>query len=151
MTARFALGIDVGGTSIRAAIVDNLGRIAVQSRRKTPAGMSAQDLVELILDLQAKLFRDASFSSEKLRAIGLALPGLIDSSTGRVIRSVNLPGLEGHSPAIELEKRTGIPAFVLLDRQGNIVKPRNEVKWRTARFFVPEEVLSYLKDLASTK
>ena len=45
----------------------------------------------------------------------------------------------------------GIPAFVLLDRQGKIVKPRNEVKWRTARFFVPEEVLSYLKDLASTK
>ena len=42
----------------------------------------------------------------------------------------------------------GIPAFVLLDRQGNIVKPRNEVKWRTARFFVPEEVLSDLLDVS---
>jgi hypothetical protein len=48
-------------------------------------------------------------------------------------------------------RAVGITAFVLLDRQGKIVKPRNEVKWRTARFFVPEEVLSYLKDLASTK
>ncbi len=85
-----ALGVDIGGTSVKAAIVR--GAHAVATGRSDP--YERPDLAELrraIATAIAQLGADLS----QLNAVGLCLPGLVDHDTGEVVESVNMPALVG--------------------------------------------------------
>ena len=45
----------------------------------------------------------------------------------------------------------GIPALVLLDVRGRVIKPEQAVAWRTASHFTAPEVLRYLTELADAR
>lgn len=44
---------------------------------------------------------------------------------------------------------TGIPALLLLDVHGRVVRPNDPVSWRTARGVTAPQVLDYLRQLAA--
>jgi glucokinase len=78
------LGVDLGGTAIKAELLDDqLGTIAARTAA-TPAGTAALDAV-------ASLGREllAGFEGEVLAA-GVAVPGIVDPAAGRGLHSVNL-------------------------------------------------------------
>lgn len=86
------LGIDIGGTSVKAALLDERGRASMAtsapySRPDTPA------LVEAIRRACRELTPGSSLAG--LRGVGLAVPGLLDASGGEVTASANVPGLVG--------------------------------------------------------
>lgn len=85
------LGLDIGGTHCRAALVDARGVIVGQVRRRaTPA--SAAGLARRVREL-----RDECVAASGLTptVVGVGLPGWRDRSTGVMRRAVNLPFLEG--------------------------------------------------------
>lgn len=107
----FTIGIDLGGTSIRAAAIDPEGRIV--SLRRAPTPRSADDFREWIVDAVHQLRKETAHDTAV--AVGLALPGVLDAKRGMVNRCVNLPFLEGRELRDELSVRTGLAVTVMTD------------------------------------
>jgi glucokinase len=79
-----AIGIDIGGTKIAGAVVDELGAIVRSERVPTPAGDSAaleDAVVRMILGLSA---------SEPVAAVGVAAAGFIDAAQSTVYYAPNI-------------------------------------------------------------
>jgi glucokinase len=86
VTKRAVLGIDVGGTSIKARLVDSDGLVAGDWRRQTPSGdASGEQTVSIVAELLA-----VARAETVVDAIGVVVPGIVDELSGVCIRAVNL-------------------------------------------------------------
>jgi len=80
------LGIDVGGTSVKARLVDSDDTILGQWREPTPSGDGdAAQTVALIAGLVER-----ARALGPVDAVGLAIPGIFDETTGTSVHAVNL-------------------------------------------------------------
>jgi glucokinase len=99
-------GIDLGGTKIQAAIVDDDHSVLGSARRSTPTTGGPP---EIAAEMEAAL-RDAAKAAEMepaaLVGVGVGSPGTIDA--GSVTSARNLPGWQGAFPlAATLERALG--------------------------------------------
>ncbi len=86
-----ALGIDVGGTSIKVRLVADDGRVLEEQRVPTPReDPQATALAELVATLGQRARTVARRRGTELGAIGLVVPGVVDEDAGRSVLSVNL-------------------------------------------------------------
>ncbi len=85
--ARTVLALDIGGTKIAAGVIDEAGQILNMISRPTPNGSpeTTFNAVEAAIDL---VLAD---SDTQVEAIGIASPGPVDLTTGRV-SPINIPG-----------------------------------------------------------
>ncbi|MGD0454905.1 MAG: ROK family protein [Solirubrobacteraceae bacterium] len=86
-------GIDLGGTKIQAAIVDDVQNVLGSARRATPTEGGPADVaaeMEIALRDAAKA---AELDTASLAGVGVGSPGTIDA--GNVTSARNLPGWEG--------------------------------------------------------
>lgn len=81
-----SLGIDIGGTSAKVALVTENG--VVTGRSVQYASPSATELIRAI----AGTLPPGALQAD---AIGLCVPGRLDPSRSRVVQSLHVPGLEG--------------------------------------------------------
>ncbi|MCM2257063.1 MAG: ROK family protein [Vicinamibacteria bacterium] len=95
------VGLDVGGTFLKAGLVDAAGTV-LERRREPIAGHDGQ---ALLAQLEAVT---RSFGSTP-RAVGVGLPGFIDRRTGVLHGVPNLRALEGVALGRELSDRLGVP------------------------------------------
>jgi glucokinase len=79
-----AIGIDIGGTKIAGALVDDEGEILVLERRPTPAG-DADAIVETVVDMIGRLAEGREVS-----AAGVAAAGFIDAAQSTVYYAPNI-------------------------------------------------------------
>jgi glucokinase len=108
-----AVGIDLGGTAIKAGAVSAEGEVL--DRRSAPVDAGAGPVV--LLDRMAAIARELGASG----AIGLGSPGLLDRARGAVIEAPNLHFLEGISLRDELARRLGLaPDAVALENDANV-------------------------------
>jgi len=97
------IGLDVGGTKIAAAVLEN-GAFETFEAIPTRTDSSAL-LVEQIVE-QIERCR-----SETARAVAIGLPSIIDAASGSVVHSVNLP-LRDVPLRATLRQRCGLPVYV---------------------------------------
>ncbi|WP_255482249.1 ROK family protein [Pseudarthrobacter sp. NBSH8] len=102
------LAFDVGGTDMKAGIVDASGAIRGLRRVATPVGGSrtAVAVLDTLGGIAAELSQE--FPDIPLQAAGLTVPGLVDSAAGIGIYSANLPWRDFPFTA-EAERRLGLP------------------------------------------
>jgi glucokinase len=101
------LAADFGGTHLRAAIVDEGGR--VEHRHAVESPDQREGVLPIVLAL---LERTAAAAGGGIDACCIASAGMIDARRGRVIISPNIPGFRGlemGAPAAEL---LGIPVWL---------------------------------------
>jgi glucokinase len=104
------VAIDVGGTTLKGALVDPDGAADSAQCRPTRAEQGPDAVVEAVLDLAA----DLAATDPRPSAVGLAVPGIVDDEAGIVRESTNLGWRE--VPIGELaEQRVGRPVAVLHD------------------------------------
>ena len=97
MTARFRIGIDLGGTKIEAAAIDREGRITVRRRTATPSGdydATVTAMAALVHGIEAELGRGLS--------VGVGIPGTAIPGTG-LIKNANSTWLIGRPLGRDLE------------------------------------------------
>src|SRR5215471_1650138 len=115
--SNFAIGVDLGGTNLRSAAVDEQGRLMekVTLGTKTVLGRDhvLNDMCEAIRHMS-----DKYKSSGELLGVGIGVPGIIDMQTGMVRESPNLPGWSDYPVRSEIEKRLGAP--VILENDANV-------------------------------
>jgi glucokinase len=100
--------VDLGGTHLRVALVDNTGRILTQTKQKTPKGDSAESVVAALVDAAQQW----ESHKQAVVAASIMVPGAVDSDNAVVLQSPNLPSLVNYALKSELEKRLGWPVFL---------------------------------------
>ena len=87
-----AIGIDIGGGSIRAGLVCD-GELSVREVAALPAKGEPAALSRVVRNLIERVGRGSV--AAKPGAVGVGLPGIWDRGTGVMRKAVNLPGLVG--------------------------------------------------------
>ncbi|BDI22386.1 ROK family glucokinase [Herbiconiux sp. L3-i23] len=119
-----SIGLDIGGTKIAGALVDELGTIVAERRVATPAGDSAL-LEDSVVEMVKQLDAEAAAIGDRVAAVGVAIPGFIDAAQSVVYYTPNLPWR--HEPMREkLETRLGLPIVIENDA--------NAAGWAEFRF-----------------
>lgn len=117
--ARLVAGIKLSDREHTAVIVDFAGNlIADEAIPRQPGAMDLPDLVDVTATLVARLCERAGISSSQISAIGLGVPGFVDSAKGIVHWSPVLSGR--HAPlAAAASGKLGRPVHV--DNDANLV------------------------------
>jgi glucokinase len=89
-SAKFVLGLDLGGTKIAAGVVESSGKLLSAVRVSTPALGVKRDLAALF-DAAHSAVAAAQASWRAIRAIGVGVPGAFDPVT-ETVWAPNLPG-----------------------------------------------------------
>lgn len=109
------IGIDLGGTNLKAALVSPTGEIIHEKRIETelrnPDALFKQ-VIETALGL-----RDDKRAGGRAGGIGIGIPGLVNRKTNRIEVMPNLPALSEIDITSELSGKTGLP--VILDNDAN--------------------------------
>src|SRR5579862_2613897 len=115
--ANFAIGVDLGGTNLRIAAVDESGTLLEKVTTGTRVALGRDqvinDMCDAIRGLTAKFQ-----SSRTMLGAGIGVPGIIDMETGLLRESPNLPGWEDYPVREEIERRLG--TSVILENDANV-------------------------------
>lgn len=85
-------GVDLGGTKIQVAIVDQLNRVLGTDRRPTPTTGTPDNVTDEIAASVRAAADNAGVSLDEIGGVGLGGPGQIDVDAGTLSNAGNLPG-----------------------------------------------------------
>jgi glucokinase len=114
---KFSIGVDLGGTNLRIAAVDEQGNLVEKVTLGTKVSLGRDHVIGDMCDAiqrMAERFRD----SAPLLGIGVGVPGIIDMQTGWLRESPNLPGWADYPVRAEIERR--LKTMVILENDANV-------------------------------
>ena len=91
-TAPFYLGIDLGGTNVKAGVVDDAGQPLSRASLPTEAEKGPEHGVQRICETAHKAVEEANLAIEDIAAVGVGSPGPMDLEQQIIINPHNLPG-----------------------------------------------------------
>jgi glucokinase len=113
----FAIGVDLGGTNLRIAAVDENGKLLEKLTLGTEVSrgrdLVIQDMCRAVEQVRAK-YKD----SANLCGIGIGVPGFIDMATGMVMRSPNLADWTNFPVRDVIQEQLGTQ--VILENDANV-------------------------------
>lgn len=86
------IGVDVGGTNVKAGVVDHQGRSLSKVSRPTEAGQGPETGLANIARVVEAAVAESGLSLDDMTGIGLATPGTMDIPAGMLLDPPNLPG-----------------------------------------------------------
>jgi len=107
----FVLAFDLGGTHLRAAVIDQDGAIHSSVKHRTPVATTASDVVNALV-AAARESESRLPAGQLIRAVSVAVPGSVNAVSGVVVTAPNLPALSGFSLAAALTSELGLAATV---------------------------------------
>jgi glucokinase len=111
------IGCDLGGTNLRAAIVDvENASVLHQMSIPTLAREGHGAVMQRMGDLFLQVIESAGLKKEEIGGIGIGVPGVLDLEKGETLFLPNLPGTWPHVPLQStIKKMTGLPTALLND------------------------------------
>lgn len=104
------LGIDIGGTAIKAGIVAPDGTVEARRQIGFDRNLAFDDLISLLSSITDALHKEVG---NKASAVGVCLPGFVDRLTGMLVDGgANVPALREKPLATHLQAATGLPVCV---------------------------------------
>lgn len=103
------IGLDLGGTGIKAALVDEDGTIAARAKRVTPTAEGREGIFRAVQQVIAELLEQNS----RVRGIGIGTAGWVEPDTGKVLfANNNLPGWTDMPLREAVEQAFSLPVAV---------------------------------------
>lgn len=112
MSEKFVIGIDLGGTNLKTALIDLRYRIRNKAFLSTQNFRSKEELIQAIISSINCIIKKNKLRKRDILGIGLGLPGPVDEKQGIVHFFPNIPGWKEVKLKSILEKRLGLPVFV---------------------------------------
>ena len=109
---KYRIGVDVGGTNIKIALVDLKGEIISSNKVPTRAEMGYEYTITTMKQAIADLMKETKTNKDSIEGIGFGFPGQIDYKNGIVKNAPNIPGWVDVPIAEVIEKEFGIPTRV---------------------------------------
>ncbi len=111
---KYYFGIDIGGTFIKGAIVDENGNIIASTKVPTERMSGAERVYSNVIALTDALLDIAKMKIEDITAIGIGVPGTVDSENGVVSSAMKL-GWKNFDITKRIKESLGLPARVAND------------------------------------
>jgi glucokinase len=111
------IGCDLGGTNLRAAIVDvENASVLHQMSIPTLARQGHDAVMRRMGDLFLQVIESAGLKKEEIGGIGIGVPGVLDLEKGETLFLPNLPGTWPHVPLqATITDMAGLPTALLND------------------------------------
>lgn len=106
------IGIDVGGTNVKIALVDEKGKIKYSNSVPTRAEMGYEYTVNNIKQAIYDLLKETKLEPKNIEGIGFGFPGQVDYKSGIVRLAPNIPGWVDVPIAKLIEDEYHIPTRV---------------------------------------
>ena len=115
LKGNFTIGLDLGGTNLRAAAIDRSGNLLDRVSGKTAWSAGREAILSEMTD-ELRTLRER-WGAKELAGIGVAVPGFIQLKEGVIRNSNNLASLENFPIRDEISRRLGAP--VILENDAN--------------------------------
>ena len=110
--AKNRIGIDVGGTNVKLALVNENGQIVYSNSVPTRAEMGYEFTVNNIKQAIYELLKETKLEAKDIQGIGFGFPGQVDYKAGIVRNAPNIPGWVEVPIAKLIEDEFNIPTRV---------------------------------------
>lgn len=109
----YAIGIDLGGTSIKYALVDKAGHTFFEGKLPSLASVSAEKVIEQLVAAATLLKEQATEHDWTVKGIGLGTPGIVDETNRWVLGGAeNIVGWEKIDVASLIEAQLQLPTVL---------------------------------------
>lgn len=112
------IGIDLGGTSVKLAILTTEGEIQEKWSIKTNILDEGSHIVPDIIDSIKQRFETHGLTKDDFLGVGMGSPGVVDSEAGTVIGAYNLNWKTLQLVKEQFESALGLPFFI--DNDANV-------------------------------
>ncbi len=109
----YTIGVDLGGTNLRVALISNEGKVIRRKSIKTEVDRGT----DFIIEKMTRLIEDIS-SGEKITGVGIGAPGPLDSEKGIIMSPPNLPDWNNIPITSVISNKLGVP--VKLENDANV-------------------------------
>lgn len=110
-----AIGIDLGGTAIKGAVIDEKGICGGVARVPTEAREGGRRVMENILSLVGRLIDENGGSAEAFAGVGIGTPGFVDADGTILNGGANMPEWTGTRVYEPVAERFGLKAAAAND------------------------------------
>ena len=116
------VGLDLGGTTIKAVAIDSSDRsnprIIETARTDTQAERGPDEVTRTLIEAGKAMLDQVGTSS----SVGVGVPGLFEADSGEIVLFPNLPGpWAGHSLRGPIEEALGLPATLINDARAFVL------------------------------
>ncbi len=108
---KYYIGIDLGGTNIVAAVVDEDYKILTKASTKTNRPRPAEAIADDMAAMAIQAVKDAGLTMDDIEWVGVGTPGIANSETGIIEYSNNL-GFENTPMADLIRKHIDKPIYI---------------------------------------
>lgn len=117
--AKCVIGLDIGGTKVRAGLVARDGTVVRATTQRTDISGGRASILASIDTAMAKIVLDGASGAA---GIGVSTAGVVDRETGCIVDATpNLPGWKGTALGLHLRSRWGLPTTVENDGKATLV------------------------------
>lgn len=103
---KYFIGVDLGGTNIRAAKVDELGQIIQVVKGSTEVEFGVDHVINKIVNMIKSID-----GYQECVGIGMGVPGPVDTVNGVMTLATNLPGFVNFPMCKKIEEATGLKTY----------------------------------------
>lgn len=108
------IGIDLGGTNIAVGLVDDTGKIVKKSSTPTMKERDYKLIIDDMANLAIKVTKDAGYSTQDIKAVGIGCPGTVDNKSGKVVYCNNIK-MDNVPLADLFKKYIDVPVYLAND------------------------------------
>jgi glucokinase len=116
-TTELVCAVDLGGTNLRAANIDQEGRIHERVKTPTPKSSKAQDIVNAIAAAVSECEAEAQKRGARVQAVSVVVPGSLQAGSGVAVNAPNLPAILNFRLGEALNERLQQP--ILIENDAN--------------------------------
>lgn len=87
---KYYIGIDLGGTNIKAGVVDEQFNIVSKASCKTNLPRPAEEICRDMAEIALRAVELAGLTLNEIESVGIGTPGIANSATGIIEYSNNL-------------------------------------------------------------
>lgn len=132
-----AIGVDIGGTSIKAALVGRDGSVTLETTVPTNASGGKDAIVRGLTEAITQVKNGAAAQHAQLCGVGIASAGAIDAQTGAVFAATeNLPGWTGFPLCAFVSQLCSLRAYAINDAQAAALSELRFGRGRNLKNFV---------------
>jgi len=103
--------LDIGGTKVLGAVLDEKDNIIFKVKKKTKAEKGLEKVEERIIEIIDELIKDSGTDKKDIEAIAAGAPGVVNQQTGKIIYAPNLPWKNYDLKSV-IEKKFEIPFYI---------------------------------------
>ena len=110
-SGKYIVGVDIGGTNVRGAVVNSGGKMLGEGRSETLAGHGPKVVTQQIARTIEDAISAAGVQASDIAGVGCGMPGRMDVN-GVILWSPNFPDIEGFPLVSEVSGRIGLPVWM---------------------------------------